>query len=81
MMKQRLLSAVLMSFALSLLMTCWVTWINLGWSPAFIGQWLSAFWLAWPAAAIIAFSIGPAVQKLTQALLGKTSHKQETRLP
>ena len=81
MMKQRLLSAVLMSFTLSLLMTCWVTWINLGWSPAFIGQCLSAFWLAWPAAAIIAFSIGPAVQKLTQALLGTTTNSQETRSP
>ncbi|TQV74452.1 DUF2798 domain-containing protein [Denitrobaculum tricleocarpae] len=78
-MKQRLLSAALMSFALSLLMTCWVTWINLGWNPDFIRQWLSAFLLAWPAAAVIAFAIGPAVQKLSLTLLSPTIKKQETR--
>ncbi|WP_233152864.1 DUF2798 domain-containing protein [Motiliproteus sp. MSK22-1] len=61
-----------MSFILSLLMTCWVTWINLGWSESFITHWSKAFVLAWPAAALIAFICGPEVQKLTQKI---TSNK------
>ncbi len=64
-MKQRLIFAFLMSFILSLLMTAWITLINLGLSEAFYTQWFTAFLLAWPAAALIAFVCGPEVQKLT----------------
>ena len=68
-MLQRLIFALLMSFILSLLMTAWVTWINLGGSSRFLLQWLQAFILAWPAAAVIAFVCGPEVQKLTLKIL------------
>ncbi|MGS4885558.1 DUF2798 domain-containing protein [Roseibium sp. MB-4] len=64
-MRHRLISTALMSFFLSFLMSCWVTLINLGWSDAFLGQWMSAFRLAWPAAAVIAFCFGPFVQNAT----------------
>ena len=52
-MKQRLLFSVLMSLVLSFLMSCWVTWVNLGLSEVFVERWMNAFVLAWPAAAII----------------------------
>ena len=68
-MKHRLQSTILLSFALSLLMSCWVTWINLGLGAHFPGQWIQAFLLAWPAAAVIAFIAGPPVQRLTARLL------------
>lgn len=64
-MKLRLVSTFFMSLGLSFLMSCWVTFINLGWSDAFLGHWMEAFRLAWPAAAVAAFCLGPPVQKLT----------------
>ena len=68
-MKHRLLSTLLLSTALSFLMSCWVTLINLGPAPDFVARWMQAFLLAWPAAAVIAFMIGPPVQRLTARLL------------
>ncbi|WP_363324510.1 DUF2798 domain-containing protein [uncultured Roseibium sp.] len=63
-MRHRFIAAILMSFGLSLLMSCWVTLINLGWTDGFAGQWMAAFRLAWPPAAILAFLLGPPVQRL-----------------
>ncbi|WP_422376894.1 DUF2798 domain-containing protein [Roseibium sp.] len=71
--KTRLIAALLMSFSLSLLMSCWVTFINLGLTEAFVAQWMKAFQLAWPAAALIAFFLGPAVQKATAFLVQRLS--------
>ena len=71
-MKHRLLSTLLLSLAMSFFMSCWVTWINLGFGPQFAGQWMQAFALAWPAAAVIAFIAGPPVQHLTRRLLGSS---------
>ncbi len=67
-MKQRVIFAILMSFVLSILMTCWVTWINLGWTEQFYSQWFNAFILAWPAAALISFFVGPEAHKLSVKL-------------
>lgn len=64
-MKHRLISTFFMSFGLSFVMSCWVTFLNLGWSDAFLGLWMEAFRLAWPAAAIAAFFLSPVVQKIT----------------
>ncbi len=68
-MKHRLVFSILMSFILSLLMTCWVTWLNLGLGPEFIDKWMTAFRLAWPAAALIAFALGPFIQNTTQRII------------
>ncbi|WP_269581408.1 DUF2798 domain-containing protein [Roseibium sp. Sym1] len=70
-MKSRLIATVLMSFGLSLMMSCWVTFINLGLTEAFLGQWMAAFRLAWPAAAVLAFLLGPPVNRATAFLAGK----------
>lgn len=67
-MKHRLISTTLMSFGLSFFMSCWVTYLNLGWSSAFFAQWMTAFRLAWPAAAVTAFFLGPVVTRATHFL-------------
>lgn len=67
-MKHRLIATALMSFSLSLLMSCWVTYLNLGLTTAFFSDWMSAFRLAWPAAAVIAFLLGPPIQRATTFL-------------
>ncbi|WP_419905459.1 DUF2798 domain-containing protein [Kiloniella sp.] len=72
-MKHRMVFSILMSLILSILMTCWVTWINLGWGPEFIEKWMVAFRLAWPAAALIAFILGPFIQTTTQRIVSKIS--------
>ncbi len=68
-MKHRMIFSIIMSLILSILMTCWVTWINLGWGPDFIEKWMAAFRLAWPAAALIAFALGPFIQGATQRII------------
>jgi hypothetical protein len=68
-MKHKILFTVIMSFILSLLMTFWITYLNLGLSDKFFSQWGNAFLLAWPAAGIISFLFSPLAQKLTNKLL------------
>lgn len=65
----RLVFGLLMSLVMSVLMTCWVTYINLGMGPNFAMQWGRAFLMAWPAAFLIAFSFGPLLQRVTLRLL------------
>ncbi|WP_312834159.1 DUF2798 domain-containing protein [Comamonas sp.] len=68
--KQRLLSSVLMSLLLSGLMTAWVTWLNLGFVGDFIGRWLHAYLMSWPAAFTIVVLLGPTVQRLSWRWVG-----------
>ena len=46
--KFRLFHTGLMSMLLSLMMTFWVSWINLGWISDFISRWMQAWLLARP---------------------------------
>ncbi len=63
--------ALLMSLQMSLLMTGWVTWVNLGFGPQFLTRWLHAFVLAWPAACVIVLLTAPSVQRFSQRLLAR----------
>ncbi|WP_258313023.1 DUF2798 domain-containing protein [Alteromonas sp. KUL49] len=54
-----------MSLILSLLMTLWVTYINLGFTASFFNDWRLAFMYAWPVAWIVSFLFGPLVTQLT----------------
>ncbi|WP_237158014.1 DUF2798 domain-containing protein [Shewanella psychrophila] len=71
MMKQPMIFSLLMSFVLSLLMTLWITWINLGLPANFLWLWAKAFMLAWPAAACISFLFAPKVHQLTEKIVSK----------
>lgn len=64
-MKQRIVFAITMSFILTILMTGWVTMINLGFSEHYLTSWAKAFSLSWPAACIFSFIIAPVVQRIT----------------
>jgi len=68
-MKHKILFTLIMSFILSSLMTCWITYINLGLSEQFLAQWGNAFLLAWPAAGIISFLCVPVANKITHRVL------------
>ncbi|MFT2089937.1 DUF2798 domain-containing protein [Paraglaciecola sp. 2405UD69-4] len=67
-MKHRLVSSCLMSSLLCILMTLWVTYLNLGFSEHFITLWLKAFCYAWPVAWLISFTCSPLVLKLTHKI-------------
>ncbi|WP_346429340.1 DUF2798 domain-containing protein [Parathalassolituus penaei] len=66
--KFRIINSLIMSGVLSLLMTCWITFINLGSGPDFPQLWMHAWSLAWPPAFMIAFSFGPMVMRLSHKL-------------
>lgn len=67
----RLVFAALMSFLMSIAMTGWVTWLNLGLRPGFGDKWAHAFIVAWPAAFMLVTLCAPLVQSLTQRLVGR----------
>lgn len=58
--KLRLIHSTMMSGVLSLLMSCWILYINLGYSSHFFALWMKAWGLAWPPALVISFLAGPA---------------------
>ncbi|GAA5509709.1 DUF2798 domain-containing protein [Novipirellula caenicola] len=62
-MKQRIIFAIAMSCVLTFLMSAWVTFINIGMIAGFANHWISAWLLAWPAAGIISFTIGPSIHR------------------
>lgn len=64
-MLNRLVFSFYMSLFLAFLMTAWVTFLNLGFTPIYFEKWLTAFAMAWPAAWVIAFLFGPIIAKLT----------------
>ncbi|NWO04695.1 MAG: DUF2798 domain-containing protein [Alteromonadaceae bacterium] len=68
-MKHRIVFAILMSFILTLFMSAWVTFINIGLIDGFISHWLSAWVLAWPAAGIISFIFGPKIHQTSHKLI------------
>lgn len=55
-----------MSLFLSVLMSGWVTFINIGFTADFYRSWLNAFVLAWPAAFIIAFMCAGIVRRMAE---------------
>ncbi|ETX12209.1 hypothetical protein MUS1_00975 [Marinomonas ushuaiensis DSM 15871] len=71
-MKFRLYLAVLMSGIMSLLMSGWITFINVGITSNFLTLWAAAWCLAWPVAGLVAFTFGPSAQKLSAWLAKKS---------
>lgn len=70
-MKHRIVFAILMSFTLSLIMSAWVTFVNIGAVPGFVSSWMHAWVLAWPAAGAIAFLCGPYLHKLAHRIAAR----------
>lgn len=67
--KARVIFPVLMSGQMVLMVTCLVTYLNLGLRADFIGQWMHAFVISWPVAAGAAFVAIPVARRATAALV------------
>ncbi|MCB5162375.1 DUF2798 domain-containing protein [Marinomonas algarum] len=70
-MKHRIVFAILMSFTLSIFMSAWITYVNVGITENFIELWLNAWVLAWPAAGVISFIAGPFMHGFAQKIASK----------
>ena len=71
----RLIFSVSMSLLMSFLMTIWVTWLNIGFHPAFFSRWRHAFIAAWPVAFVVVIICAPFVQSFSQRLLRRLSRR------
>jgi hypothetical protein len=60
--------AFLMSLLMSVIMSGWITWLNIGFRPDYVARWGRAFLAAWPAAFFAVMTIAPMVQRLTVRL-------------
>jgi len=67
--KPRLILALLMSSVMVLMVTLLVTYLNLGFDPGFLGQWVKAYFIAWPVAATTCFFIMPPARRLTERIV------------
>ena len=67
--KSRAVLALLMSGAMSFMVTLIATYINLGMPPDYLLRWLKAWAVAWPIAAVTAYLVMPIAQRMTKHLL------------
>ena len=63
--RTRMIFAALMSLLMSLIMSGWITWLNIGFHPDYAARWAHSFLAAWPAAFLAVMLIAPAVQRVT----------------
>ena len=66
--KARLILALLMS-SVMVLVTLLVTYLNLGFDPDFLRQWVKAYFIAWPVGATTAFFVMPPARRLTERIV------------
>ena len=66
--RTRMIFAALMSFLMTVIMSGWITWLNIGFHPEYMTRWGHAFLAAWPAAFFAVMTIAPTVQRVTQRL-------------
>ena len=67
--KSRAVLAVIMSGAMSFMVTLLATYINLGLPPDDWLRWLKAWAIAWPIAAVTAYVVMPVAQRMTRYLI------------
>lgn len=63
--KARFIFPVLMSGFMVFIVTCLVTYLNMGLHSDFVAKWMRAFLVAWPVAALAAFIGMPVVRRIT----------------
>ncbi len=67
--KPRLILALLQSSVMVFMVTLLVTYLNLGFDPDFLRQWVKAYFVAWPVAAATAFLWMPPARRLTEWIM------------
>lgn len=65
----RCVFALLMSLLMTLQMSAWVTWLNIGLHPDFLLRWRHAFLAAWPVAFCAVMLCAPAVQQASRQIV------------
>lgn len=73
--KTRLILVTLMTSVMVLMVTLIVTYINLGLRAEFAFQWVKAFFIAWPIAAVTGYIIMPAARRITDRIVAKIDGK------
>jgi hypothetical protein len=65
----RFVFAVIMSLVMTLLMSAWVTWLNIGLQHDFLARWRHAFLAAWPVAFCAVMLFAPHVQGISRQIV------------
>ena len=69
--KTRLILVLLMSSVMVLMVTLIVTFLNLGLRSDFALQWVKAYLIAWPIAAMTGFVVMPTARRLTDHIVAR----------
>ena len=67
--KTRLILVLLMSSVMVLMVTLLVTYLNLGLRADFAIEWVKAYFIAWPVAAVTGFFIMPSARRLSDRIV------------
>ncbi|NVD08765.1 DUF2798 domain-containing protein [Vibrio sp. JPW-9-11-11] len=73
----KLIFTALFSCAMSIMVSAWVTYVNLGLPEDFISRWGIAFINAWPASCTAAYVLNKPIMILTQKLMGQFTPQKE----
>jgi predicted PurR-regulated permease PerM len=68
--KAAIIQPILMAGVMAFLMTALITWLNLGLPPDYLARWMTAFVIAWPAAAVAAYIAIPLARRATGHIVG-----------
>jgi Protein of unknown function (DUF2798) len=63
--KAKFIFPILLTALVVFVVSCVVTYVNIGFRPDFVPRWLKAFIIGWPVAAIRAYVGNPHVRPLT----------------
>jgi hypothetical protein len=66
--KRRLILVLLMSSVMVMMVTLLVTLLNLGLRADFVLQWVKAYFIAWPVAAVTGFFVMPSARRLSDRI-------------
>jgi hypothetical protein len=67
--KTRFILAAVMSSMMVFMVTLMVTYLNLGLRPDFLLQWVKAYFIAWPIAAMTGFLVMPMARRATDGIV------------
>jgi hypothetical protein len=67
--KTRFILAAVMSSMMVFMVTLMVTYLNLGLRPDFLLQWVKAYFIAWPIAAVTGFLVMPMARRATDGIV------------
>lgn len=68
---------IVMAAIMAFIMTGFVTWMNLGFTADYVGNWAKAFVFAWPVASVSAYLALPIAPKITLWIVHQVNHRSE----